>query len=55
MFHSGHSGYNVLSSRQIKEMEIRFTVFSDLSNSTDVEDTNGKFFKTLYAVVYPFV
>lgn len=36
-------------------MEIRFTVFSAVSNSTDVEDIDGNFVKTLYAVVYPFV
>lgn len=35
-------------------MEIRFTVFSDVSNSSDVEDANENFVKTLY-VVYPFV
>lgn len=36
-------------------MEIRFTVFSDVSDSTDVEDTDGNFVKTFCAVVYPFV
>lgn len=36
-------------------MEIRFTVFSADSSSTDVEDIDGNFVKTLCGRVYPFV